>query len=623
MDELLVQRGDGSQYELVRSRLHGRGLVTQTRDRRVTAKCPAHDDRNPSLTLDEGRDGLALVRCHAGCTYPDVVSALGLTMQEVGTLAPMAPSDRQSRTAAANNDRGGKTGVPLVPVPIDAPSPTFRHPRHRKPTGIWKYTDSAGGVLMYTCRFDRAGKKQILPYTFRDLNGGTRGWRWAGLAGMHPIFGQKRLADRPDAPVLLVEGEKTAVAATELFPNHVPVTWAGGAGTVTKVDWTPLAGRRVTIWPDNDDPGRVAMEKAASSLVDVGAHEIRCVEIPRTFTPKWDLADSPPDGWDSRRLRSLVDNARPHMVAGERQSTHEALHVLTIRELLEVRVKPREQILAPWLPAQGLAMVHAYRGTGKTYVALGIAVAVAAGGRFLRWHAPRPRSVLYIDGEMPAQALQERFARTIRTSEVQPAAALRIVTPDFQDLGMPNLAGREGQRTIESCLEGVDLLIVDHLSALCRGGRENEAESWLPVQEWGLKLRSQGVSVLFLHHSGKTGLQRGTSRREDVLDSVIQLSRAADYSPAEGAAFEVHFEKARGFHGDDARPFEAHMETLGDAYRWTVKDLELSTAGKVARLLEEGMNQKDIADELSITKGAVSKAKKKAIELGLYVGGGR
>jgi len=224
---------------------------------------------------------------------------------------------------------------------------------------------------------------------------------------------------------------------------------------------------------------------------------------------------------------------------------------------------------------------------------------------------------------MPAQALQERFARTIRTSEVQPAAALRIVTPDFQDLGMPNLAGREGQRTIESCLEGVDLLIVDHLSALCRGGRENEAESWLPVQEWGLKLRSQGVSVLFLHHSGKTGLQRGTSRREDVLDSVIQLSRAADYSPAEGAAFEVHFEKARGFHGDDARPFEAHMETLGDAYRWTVKDLELSTAGKVARLLEEGMNQKDIADELSITKGAVSKAKKKAIELGLYVGGGR
>ena len=63
-----------------------------------------------------------------------------------------------------------------------------------------------------------------------------------------------------------------------------------------------------------------------------------------------------------------------------------------------------------------------------------------------------------------------------------------------------------------------------------RTGRENEAEGWLPVQDWALGHRRAGRSVLFIHHAGKGGLQRGTSRREDVLDTVIGLRRPTDYS---------------------------------------------------------------------------------------------
>jgi hypothetical protein len=60
-------------------------------------------------------------------------------------------------------------------------------------------------------------------------------------------------------------------------------------------------------------------------------------------------------------------------------------------------------------------------------------------------------------------------------------------------------------------------------------GRENEAESWLPVQQWALSLRRRGISVLLDHHAGRNGEQRETSKREDVLDTMLTLRHPADY----------------------------------------------------------------------------------------------
>src|SRR3712207_8895249 len=56
-----------------------------------------------------------------------------------------------------------------------------------------------------------------------------------------------------------------------------------------------------------------------------------------------------------------------------------------------------------------------------------------------------------------------------------------------------------------------------------------------------------------IHHAGKGGQQRGTSRREDALDTVIALRRPADYEPEQGARLEVHLEKARGVAGLDRK----------------------------------------------------------------------
>jgi putative DNA primase/helicase len=60
-------------------------------------------------------------------------------------------------------------------------------------------------------------------------------------------------------------------------------------------------------------------------------------------------------------------------------------------------------------------------------------------------------------------------------------------------------------------------ILVDNLSTLCPGVKENESDSWVPVQRWALAQRRAGKSVLFVHHAGKSGTQRETSRKEDVL----------------------------------------------------------------------------------------------------------
>lgn len=297
------------------------------------------------------------------------------------------------------------------------------------------------------------------------------------------------------------------------------------------------------------------------------------------------------------------------------------IRVVNWDELLILKFPPRENILTPCLPTQGLCMIHAPRGVGKTFVALNIAIAVASGSSFLKWTAEKPRGVLYLDGEMPAVTIQERLNRIIISTDNKPIATFKVITPDLQASGMPNLAQVEGQEAIEPYLKDVAMVVVDNISTLCQAGRENEGESWLPVQEWALKQRSKGLSVLFIHHAGKGGTQRGTSRREDVLDTVINLKRPADYRQEEGARFEVHFEKARGIHGDDVKPFEAQLISSPDGkHSWVVKDLEESLTAKVANMLNDGVPQGEIAELLKVSKGTVSKHKQKAQAAGLITG---
>jgi putative DNA primase/helicase len=239
---------------------------------------------------------------------------------------------------------------------------------------------------------------------------------------------------------------------------------------------------------------------------------------------------------------------------------------------------------------------------------------VTSGGKvFDRWKAPKLARVLFIDGEMPASTLQERLASLIAGSDSEPPGNdyLRILTPDMQDSPMPNLSTLEGQESVEPFLAGVDLVVIDNLATLARHGRANDEESWLPIQTWLLQMRWRGISVLMIHHQGKGGDQRGTSAKEDILDTVIRLDRPNDYHSEQGARFEVHLAKARGICGDDAKSFEAQLLADGQALTWATRDIEDVELEQVRKLLDEGFSIRDTADELGISTGKVQRLKKK------------
>lgn len=290
--------------------------------------------------------------------------------------------------------------------------------------------------------------------------------------------------------------------------------------------------------------------------------------------------------------------------------SHYPLQPLGIEVLLDAEFPPRYNIMEPWLPEKGLAMLYAPRGVGKTWVALNIAWAVASGGAFLNWHVGRPRKVIYIDGEMPASDLQKRLA-SIAAEAGRPCATphhLTILSSDLAKNGLPDLSTQDGQAILDGHLGDAQLVILDNLSTLCRSGRENEADSWGLFQNWLLAKRREGRSVLLVHHAGKNGGQRGTSRREDVLDTVIALKRNDDYEAGQGARFKIAFEKARGFAGAAADSFTAAYENG----QWSILNDSNAQSDEVAALLASGKTQREIAASLGMALGKVNKLAQKA-----------
>lgn len=269
---------------------------------------------------------------------------------------------------------------------------------------------------------------------------------------------------------------------------------------------------------------------------------------------------------------------------------------------------PREHIIGPFVK-QGLNMVYAPPGVGKTYFAMGLCYAIATGGEFLRWKCEKIQKVIYFDGELPAFLLKGRLQDLFRLHPCD-SLSFDIVTPDEQPCPMPDFATSEGQEEALGLIGDAEFIVIDNISTLCRTGKENEAESWIPVQNFLLKLRRLGKSVLLVHHSGKGEVlsPRGTSKREDTLDLVISLSHPADYKAEDACSFQMKFRKSRHFRTkEDIEELKASYNDFG----WTVEELEQSNFEKVKQLLEDGVKQRDISEMTGLSKGHVSKLAQK------------
>lgn len=192
---------------------------------------------------------------------------------------------------------------PAAP-PADAAPPTLG-----RAVAQWCYRDADGRPLFWIQRIPTDTGKLFVHRTWLD-----DGWHFPSRRdgfssewpSPRPLYRLPDLISRRDAPVVITEGEKSADAAAELLPSHVAVAWCGGTGGIRHVDWAPLAGRAVVLWPDADDPGQAAMAKVAQTLLRMGA-VVTVVRPPARVPTGWDLADAAAEGWKPAQVAAAIE----------------------------------------------------------------------------------------------------------------------------------------------------------------------------------------------------------------------------------------------------------------------------------------------------------------------------
>ena len=265
-------------------------------------------------TEDAGGDLVSLVayleRCNQVEAETKLADFLGLQRENDGYNGYTVTPRKNGRKNKGVTETGSVTAalpaaVTTVTPGENAPPPTFTHHKHGEASQVWTYHTAEGAPVFHVCRFDTPTGKEILPRSFD----GTA-WRWKGIPAPRPLYNLHTLAARPDAPVLICEGEKAADAAAALFSDCITITTPNGAKAANKADLSPLKGRRVLIWPDNDSQGTAYAETVAGLAHEAGALSVAILKLdalPEPLPEKGDAADA--TGWTPETGAALLADA--------------------------------------------------------------------------------------------------------------------------------------------------------------------------------------------------------------------------------------------------------------------------------------------------------------------------
>lgn len=291
--------------------------------------CPFHNERTPSFHVvpakgfvhcfgcGEHYDAVGFVMAMEGCDFVQACHKLG--GHDFSFQARAAVRSAPVRVEGHPNE----IWVPLLPVPDDAPTwapGTEGRVWNIKRGRWWKLTPSRadayragdGALLGYVLRTEIDGKKITPTVTWCIGPRGQMQWCLQPFPEPRPLLGLDELASKPDAPVLMVEGEKCQERGRAALTPYACMTWPGGGKGVRHADFSPLAGRDVVLWPDADQPGIEAMlgyvdhsglihEGVAQRAHRAGARSIRFIDA--SPMPKgWDIADALDGGWTPQQL---------------------------------------------------------------------------------------------------------------------------------------------------------------------------------------------------------------------------------------------------------------------------------------------------------------------------------
>ncbi len=288
-------------------------------------------------------------------------------------------------------------------------------------------------------------------------------------------------------------------------------------------------------------------------------------------------------------------------------------------EFMDVDYPPSEQIIGP-ISSQQLILGSAQTGVGKTQFAVAITMALRNGAPWLHWPVPKPRGVLFLDGEMAGSDLQARF-KLYQDKNYAPLKVVNAINwADTLGLGHPNLANLKWQAVIEQWAAGLDVIVVDNIMSLAEVAGESLSadQFWRPLYSWGLRQRAAGRTVIYLDHANSAGNVFGTKTKTWNTDLCFTLETPKDHDPASGCCFTLRFTKTRGMHGQLVAPFEAKLIT--DAHNhamWSRRWLDEALMEEALELSKSGRTQREIKAELGLSLAKVNRLLQQARKAGL------
>jgi hypothetical protein len=285
------------------------------------------------------------------------------------------------------------------------------------------------------------------------------------------------------------------------------------------------------------------------------------------------------------------------------------LSILTAAQLMAADRPPRGDLLPPWLASDTAALVYGPPGIGKSFLALGIAWAVASGGSFLGWRPPRPGRVLYVDGEMGAAEIGDRLALFGKLPD-----GLSIVPHDRPGGMRLDLGGEDGIMRLMAGWNDPQLLVLDTLPALAPSGRaDRDPERRDALDCFLLHLKQSRRAVLMVDHANRQGALNGGAARARAADVVMALRPAEPGAVCGNARFEIHFEKTR--QRAPLFPIAAELQTVdgAGAWRWDAA----CRIDRLAALVRRGLSRRDVCVALGIERSWFFRLKAEARARGL------
>ncbi|KXU37857.1 hypothetical protein AXK11_01505 [Cephaloticoccus primus] len=319
-----------------------------------------------------------------------------------------------------------------------------------------------------------------------------------------------------------------------------------------------------------------------------------------------------------------IDQIAPPVLAEPPPPLSLAEGMITLAELYEADIPEPESLVGSWWLEENIGFLYGERGRGKSWMGLNLACCLAEGRDCGPWRISKPRRVLYVDGEMNVSAIRKR----IRAMGQSPDAPLHLLSRKYR-VGRRRIASLDltdpsvQKELLELCWKHkIEVLILDNHSCLFFGIRENDADDWGQVLNFLQEMQALGVSPCIVHHAGRAGgHMRGTSRREDGADWMMQVAATDDNEPPEAGyktKFVSEFTKSRTGIGEDAGPWEWTYETPAEGEATTIRWSLLSRLKVFVKHIEEGLEQcSEIAEAMGVRNDIVSKLAKKAAEQNL------